>query len=464
MVAPPKFDPVHDVISGAIMAATSLPQLIAYAEIVGYAGHRGLSTAGPPLLAWGLATGSPWTNAGVTSLTATMARTDLVPGDGHESYVSEHGEEGYMYLVSAYSLWVGFASLLLAAAGFGRLARRVPGSVRAGFKWGCEVGVLTSALPGGLFYHGFTSGLLGLAADSGFGRVARCVRWAFPDATGVVGVTNAAFALAHPWSWDLDAFFVFVNCTAFVMMGRDWILPHWTPLGSEVVIAAAAATAFSVLTDYRGGVVGEMPSPGGLGGAIHIDFLDVRRLLGVPLAERCFGGSTPMLLLSAAIFSGVNYLSIVAISSGFERDDGVPWSASRELLAQGASNVVAGLVGSAPVSGSMSRSLVSRMTGATSRLACVVTATIWMCAMPYASAMSRTPRAALSAVIMSAVASNVVAPSGLLALRGPDLFVGIMTAIVTAIVSPTMGFFLGCVLHLSVRMGIETKKKKEKVA
>jgi hypothetical protein len=30
------------------MAATSVPQLIAYSETVGYAGYRGLSTAGPP--------------------------------------------------------------------------------------------------------------------------------------------------------------------------------------------------------------------------------------------------------------------------------------------------------------------------------------------------------------------------------------------------------------------------------
>ena len=44
--------PIRDVISGAIMAATSVPQLIAYAEPVGYAGYRGLMTAGVPLFAW----------------------------------------------------------------------------------------------------------------------------------------------------------------------------------------------------------------------------------------------------------------------------------------------------------------------------------------------------------------------------------------------------------------------------
>ena len=46
--------PLRDFISGAIMAATSVPQLIAYAETAGYAGYKGLATAGPPLLVWGL--------------------------------------------------------------------------------------------------------------------------------------------------------------------------------------------------------------------------------------------------------------------------------------------------------------------------------------------------------------------------------------------------------------------------
>jgi MFS superfamily sulfate permease-like transporter len=153
----PKFNPIRDVLSGAIMAATSVrsakiavdvllrqkklthmcsksyfqvPQLIAYAETVGYAGYRGLATAGPPLFAWGLVTGSPFMNSGVTSITALMAKTDL---DG-ESYVAEYGEEEYVNLVAAYSLYVGLASVLLALVGFGSLAQRVPKTVRSGFK------------------------------------------------------------------------------------------------------------------------------------------------------------------------------------------------------------------------------------------------------------------------------------------------------------------------------------------
>ena len=85
------FSPIRDVISGLIMAATSIPQLIAYAETVGYAGHRGLATAGPPLAAWGMTTGGVYMNGGVTSVTALMAKSDL----GGEAYVAEYGEEAY---------------------------------------------------------------------------------------------------------------------------------------------------------------------------------------------------------------------------------------------------------------------------------------------------------------------------------------------------------------------------------
>ncbi len=112
------------------MAATSVPQLVAYAQGVGYASYRGLATAGPSLFAWGLATGSPFMSCGVTSITALMAKADL----GGESYVAEHGEEAYVHLVAAYSMWVGLCSAVLGLVGFGKLAGMVPGNVRKGFK------------------------------------------------------------------------------------------------------------------------------------------------------------------------------------------------------------------------------------------------------------------------------------------------------------------------------------------
>lgn len=124
----PQFNPMRDLVSGAIMAATSVPQLIAYAETVGYAGYRGLATAGAPLAVWGMITGGPFMNAGVTSITALMAKSDL----NGEQYMAEHGEQAYVELVAAYSMYVGIASFLLALVGFGKLAGYIPKSVRTG--------------------------------------------------------------------------------------------------------------------------------------------------------------------------------------------------------------------------------------------------------------------------------------------------------------------------------------------
>lgn len=444
------------------MAATSVPQLIAYAETVGYAGYRGLTTAGAPLFAWGLATGSPWMNAGVTSLTAVMAKTDL----GGEAYVAKYGEKEYVDLVSAYSLYVGVASIIMALVGFGKLASKVPVAVKTGFKWGCELGVLASALPNGLYAFGST--LKASVATSAFGDVVTTVKTAVPGATGVSGVANIAYAVTHPQSWDLVAAVLFFSCTLFVMKAKNF-LPKSLPPGSEVLMATAAATVFSVYYEYEGGVVGEIPAVGSDSGfsffngmvKIPVELMDVKALLDVPIAERCFDGSMIKLFITAAIFSGVNFLSIVGIASGFESDNGVSWSAPRELIAQGVSNLAAGAVGSAPVSGSMSRSLVSRMTGASSQLGCIVTALLWIYMMPYMSIMSPTPKAALSAVIVSAVVKNVVMPKKILSLKGTDFVVGVGTAATTAITSPTIGFGVGCVFYVAMNVigGKDSKKK-----
>ena len=75
-------------------------------------------------------TGSPWMNSGVTSLTAVMAKTDL----RGEAYVAKYGEKEYVDLVAAYSLYIGVASIVMALLGFGKLAQKVPGAVKAGFK------------------------------------------------------------------------------------------------------------------------------------------------------------------------------------------------------------------------------------------------------------------------------------------------------------------------------------------
>jgi MFS superfamily sulfate permease-like transporter len=458
----PKFNPLRDLISGAIMAATSVPQLIAYAETVGYAGYRGLATAGPPLMAWGLVTGSCYMNAGVTSITALMAKSDL---DG-ESYLQEHGEEAYVELIAAYSLYCGLASLFLAVIGFGQLASYVPKPVQSGFKWGCAVGVLVSALPNGLFDKGSTQLKALVAENEPWNNIVVILKEKAAQATGAVNVTGFIYSLSNPWQWSPVPAIMFVVGTWFVMNGKN-LLPKFLPPGTEVILVTAITTLYSVNFDYSGGVVGEIPTLDADAGmkipgtdfVLPVELLDYNKILEAPVAEQM--GGWLVVAISATLFSAVNFLSIMGIASGFETEDGIEWSAPRELAAQGVSCGVAALVGSAPVSGSMSRSLVSRMTGTTSQLACILTACIWIVALPYMSIMSPTPKAALSAVIVSAVVKGVCIPNDLMKLHGIDSFVGWSTGILTAVTSPTLGFGLGLVIYL-VTIPLRSSKKSTK--
>mmetsp|Transcript_7004 Transcript_7004/g.6658 ORF Transcript_7004/g.6658 Transcript_7004/m.6658 type:complete len:223 (-) Transcript_7004:160-828(-) len=221
----------------------------------------------------------------------------------------------------------------------------------------------------------------------------------------------------------------------------------------------------SMKFDYPGNVVGEIPQLDPDAGLnlgpikIPISLLNPKDLMEAPLVER-FGGSYVTLIISASLFAAVNFLSIMGIASGFEAENGVKWSAPRELISQGVACITAGFCGSAPVSGSMSRSLVSRMAGTTSQMSCMVTALIWIYMMPYMSIMSPTPQAALSAVIMSAVVKSVIFPKDLMAMKGTDAIIGWGTGVGTAVTSPTLGFGIGLILVAATSV-LKPKSKKD---
>jgi MFS superfamily sulfate permease-like transporter len=386
-------------------------------------------------------------NSGVTSITAIMARVDLKG----EEYLASHSEEDYVYLVASYSLWVGIASLLLAAVGFGQLVMKtVPQPVRAGFKWGCAIGVLVSALPNGLFGRG--GGELKNLLRSEPSLWSTFVN-VLPDTFGGgVNVVHCLFAISHPWWWQVSTAFIFLFGTSFVMKGSN-VLPKACPPGTEVLILCALATLYSVYAGYGGSIVGEIPTLDPDAGIpifgslkLPVEFLDVSRIFQVPIVER-FGGSYFKLAANASVYAAVSFLSIIGIASGFEAEQGIVWSPRRELSSQGVSCLVAATVGSAPVSGSLSRSLVSRMTGATSQLACIVTALCWIYLQPYMSIMTPCPKAALSAVIVSAVLQGIFIPKELLKLEGTSaILVGWSTGVLTALTSPTTGFGAGMLL------------------
>jgi hypothetical protein len=161
-------------------------------------------------------------------------------------------------------------------------------------------------------------------------------------APGAVSVTNLLYAMTVPLHWGLAAIVIFVLGTTFVMQSKNF-LPKFLPPGTEVIFVTGLATLFSVYCSYDGAVVGNIPQvdpDAGLSfldGRIRlpVDFLSVQSLIyDIPetLLAR-FGGSYILLATSAALFAAVNFLSIMGIASGFEAEDGIPWSADREMIA-----------------------------------------------------------------------------------------------------------------------------------
>jgi MFS superfamily sulfate permease-like transporter len=181
------------------MAATSVPQLIAYSETVGLPGYRGLSTAGPPLAIYGLSTGHPYMNAGVTAITALMTKSDL-QGD---TYIQQYGESAYVQLVASYSLCIGLASIVLSITPFGTVARNVPGPIRFGFKWGCSMGVLLSALPNGIFHQGSNELKTLVSENKWIKQTIGPLKGTLP---GLFSIVSCLYGIVQPWIWSLPPY------------------------------------------------------------------------------------------------------------------------------------------------------------------------------------------------------------------------------------------------------------------
>ena len=128
----------------------------------------------------------------------------------------------------------------------------------AGFKWGCALGVLVSALPNGLFDSGSKEVKSLVAADGIFGELVSMLKSQVPQATGAVNVTGFIYSVTHPLQWSIVPTIIFMIGTWFVMEGKK-PLPKFLPPGTEVIFATAVATLYSMYFDYSGGVVGEIP-------------------------------------------------------------------------------------------------------------------------------------------------------------------------------------------------------------
>lgn len=429
---------VKDVIAGITMACVGVPQMIAYSELTGLPGFRGLITAGPAMVAFGLSTGHPWLSQGVTSVSAVMAKADL----NGDKYAEENGTEAYVQLVCLYSLLVGAASILLAVLGIGKIAQKIPKPVSTGFGWGASLSVLASQLPDALFARG--KSFVKAASAAVLPTVPAFMK-------GANGVLRLLWSVANPGLWGPYTI-PFAGLTIYVLMRAKKYMPKWLPKGSEVLIVTAVSTLVSGYCGYSeyGNVVGAVPTSAGGGedAGFKLPF-EVRTAF--PLDQ------VPAIALKAVLFAVINFSATVSICASFEAA-GQSWDANRELLAQGVSCIAAGVTGSPPVGASLSRSEVQKMLGASSRWAGITNGLILVFMLPAAALLADAPKAVLASIVVSSVITKVLFPSKLLALKGLDAVAGWITALTVALCDPTMGIVGGTVVTLLLNQ-LKGKKK-----
>jgi SulP family sulfate permease len=166
------------------------------------------------------------------------------------------------------------------------------------------------------------------------------------------------------------------------------------PVGLAVVILSIAAVVVLGLAAQGVVVTGQIPS-----GLPEIGLPDLR----LREVEGIFPLAAGILLLA--------YIEGVSASRSFAEKHGYVLNPRQEFLGLGAANLLAGLGGGYPVAGGLSQSAVAEQAGSRTPLALVVaSATLAICLLFLTGLLANLPKAALAAIVLTAVAGLINIP------------------------------------------------------
>jgi SulP family sulfate permease len=253
------------------------------------------------------------------------------------------------------------------------------------------------------------------------------------DAPAGTVLARGTWALSHPGTWEWPAVGLATMTVVLILGGRKL---H--PLTPGVLLAVAGGMVYSVLTGYRGSVVGDVP-------------------VGLPPLTLDLPWSyLPVLVLPGAVIALVGFAEAASISRMFASEDREYWDADKEFVGQGVANLAAGFTGGFPVGGSFSRSSLNRLAGAGSRWSGLVTGAAVIVFLPFADLLAPLPTAVLAGIVIAAVYS-LFRPRGLFelwSLSRPQALVAWATFVFTLALAPhvesavLLGILLAGAIHL----------------
>lgn len=342
----------EDLISGAVVAALTLPISMGYADIVGLPAVYGLYASVVATLVFAIITGTRHIVFGMDSATSAVAGTTLV------SMGFVLGTQEIIDVMPLFTLFTGIFLVLFWVFKAGKLVRYVPSVVMHGFIAGISLAVVISQIPT-LFGTGYSG-----TSSFPFGTIA--IFQSIPDATPAA-VVIAIISLA-------------------MLFGIKKFIPK-AP-GPLIVLAIATIVCGIMRLDEAGVAIlgtvnASLPMP-------VIPTLDGFDLLTV------VGGAFSV----AVVITIESLLCLEAFSIKIgERSNG-----NREVISFGIANVAAGMFGCPPCSASISRTAAAMDSRGHSQIASIAAACfIALIIIVLAPLLYYLPRPALSAIVVVAL-------------------------------------------------------------
>ena len=345
--------PAADLVAGVSMAGLLLPEAVAYAGIAGLPPQDGVLALFVGLLVYGLIGRSRFAIVSATSSSAAVLGAATLSLAGHDAALRAA-------LAAGLVLATGLAFLAAGAMRLGSICSFISKPVLRGFSFGLALVIIVKQLPKLTVTH--------TVADA-----APAIAWQL-------------LAALPQWNWSALSLGA-LSLLALAAFARLPKLP-----GALLVIATGIAASQALHLADRG-----VPVVGRIDLALAAPSLPrLSQGQWVSIAELAVA---LVLLVFAESYGAIRTMAL-------KHGDGV--DPNRDLLALGASNVVAGLVHGLPVGAGFSATAANEAAGAASRASAwvaglVVLALVALC-LPW---IERTPEPVLAAVVIHAVSHTL---------------------------------------------------------
>lgn len=340
-----------DLLAGITVAAYLIPQVMAYAEIIGLPPVVGLWAVVAPVIIYAVLGTSRQLSIGPESTTALMAAAAIVALGGADPDPGRRAG-----LAALVALAVGVVCAVGALARLGFLANLLSKPVLVGYLAGIGLLMVISQ-------YGNLTGL---------------------TITGTDLWTQTGSLMAQLPAVHLPTLALGLSVAVVLFALRRWA-PSW-PGPLLVMLGTAALVAFTPIGSLGLAVVGELPAAVPSWVVPDVTSVDL-----VPLFEAALGVAV------------VAYSDVILTGRAFAARRGERIAANSELLALGAANLANGLLGSMPVSSSASRTVIGDSAGSRTQLHSLVAAATVVAAIFFLSpVLAAFPQAALAGLVVYA--------------------------------------------------------------